>query len=79
MNQSKTTANDHSFIIFSCHMLVLMILRKVVDVMIPNAISPLMAISIYVTYVLLAFSISYMVSWLIHRNKIATSLFSGSR
>jgi fucose 4-O-acetylase-like acetyltransferase len=70
---------DHSFIVFSCHMLVLMILRKCVEMIIPEVISPFTAFGIYFTYVLVSFSISYVASWLIHKNKIATQLFAGSR
>lgn len=70
---------DHSFIIFSLHMLILMILRKIVDVSIPSEISQGVALGIYVMYVVISFVISLFASILIHKNNLATRLFAGGR
>jgi len=60
-------------------MLILMILRKIVDVSIPSEISQGVALGIYVMYVVISFVISLFASILIHKNNLATRLFAGGR
>lgn len=70
---------DHSFVIFAVHMLILMIIRKIVDLTIPMSISSLLAGLIYAVYVSAGFCGGWIISILIHKSKIAINLLAGGR
>ncbi len=76
---TKNNKSDHSFIIFSAHMMILMILAKFHDKLLPMEISSWFALLIYFANVIFAFLFSIAISILIHKNKLATFLFSGGR
>ena len=75
----KNAKSDHSFIIFSAHMMILMILSKLYDKLLPMEISSCLALFIYFANVIFTFLFSIAISILIHKNKQATFLFAGGR